>query len=175
MTYEEFYQMVEETFDHSIQTEDEISRKKVRAMLQSWYMRVYDEKAQKLCSTDEETGLIAIALDIKRICKLSDAEKIKATYEDSAFLAFQNLSREIFNKALDLSNHKIDKIGSATYEMYNRQLEEYENKIAPIFKEDYMFLKSESILDLQYLKEKDGVKNYSFRLGKYLSSNKHHF
>ena len=168
MTYQEYYATVKERFNNSVNTTDENLRTKILASLENWYQKNYADKAKDACEKSDDITLINISNDIEFICSKSDYLKVKLTYNDEAYNNSVKISRDIFS----LVRESIDKNKfTLTLEEYNnflRELEGYKENISILYKDDYDYLLSECVLDLDYLLNKGNVDSYSFRTSHYL-------
>ena len=168
MTYQEYYAIVKERFNKSINTTDENLRTKILTSLENWYQKNYADKAKEACEKNDDITLINVSNDIEFICSKSDYLKVKLTYNDETYKKSDKISRDIFS----LVKESIDKNEfTLTLEEYNKLLEElkgYKENISSFYKDDYAYLLSESVLDLEYLLNKGNVDSYSFRTSHYL-------
>ncbi len=168
MTYQEYYAMVKERFNNCVNTTDDNLRSKILTSLENWYQKNYADKALDACKKNDDITLVSISNDIEFICSKSDYLKVKLTYNDETYNKGEKISREIFS----LVRESIDKneftLTLEEYNKYLRELENYKDNISTLYKDDYAYLLSESILDLDYLLNKGKVDSFSFRTSHYL-------
>lgn len=170
MIYEEYYAIVRERFNNCIITNDDSLRSKILFSLESWYQKNYAEDAKEACEKNDDIALISISNDIEFICSKSDYLKVKLTYNDEAYNNSSKISKDIFS----LVKESIDKneftLTKEEYDDIISKLKKYKQGVSRLYKDDYDYLFSESILDLDYLLNKGNVNSFSFRTSHYLDA-----
>lgn len=174
MSYDEYYQIIENRFNNCINTKDEKLKAKIKHSLLSWYKRTYEEKAKEACTNKNDEVLISISNDIETVCSKPDYIKLKLTYKDDSYEYAKMISFQIF----EIVQKSIDKnsfdFSQEQYDNYLDILKQVESDISALYKDDYKYLLSESILDLNFLLKKGNVEEFSFRTEAYFPIETNH-
>lgn len=167
MNYEEYYDNLIKTLNNSIDAENEIIRNKIFNFLLLWYKKNYEEKIKRCFDNKDENQIVNMTKEIQNICSLSDYRKFQEIYECPQLTEISKLSNKIFNLIKDCKQRKVS-FGINDYNYFINELNKYEQTFPKIIKNRFNEIKSECMLDLQYLLKKGNVDSYSFRTYNYL-------
>ena len=105
--------------------------------------------------------------EIQNICSLSDYRKFQEIYECPQLTEISKLSNKIFNLIKECKQRKVS-FDIKDYNYFINELNKYEQTFPKIIKNRFNEIKSECMLDLQYLLKQGNVDSYSFRTYNYL-------
>lgn len=168
MTYEEYYKTIINYFHDSIFTKEEKLHNKIFITLLNWYKNNYEEKLKECFKLQKEREIISISKQIKQVCSLSDYEKIQNTYECESLVKLNELSEKIYLLAIEMSKNNQIAFNKQDYDNLINELNKIESNFPKIIEDKLKMIKSECLLDLDYLLNHGKVSVYSFRLYDYL-------
>lgn len=172
MNYDEYYNMIINIFYESIKVEDLELHNKVLDALINWYKKNYEMLLKKHFENEDEGSVVALTKEIKQVCNLNDYEKIQQIYECKQLDELNELSTKIFELIKQMKKNNNITFDQNEYkkilDKFNKIEEDFPNIIIDKFKN----IKSECLLDLEFLLKKGNVENYSFRTYNYLQLEK---
>lgn len=170
MKYDEYYDMIINIFNDSIKVTDIELRNKIFNTLITWYKENYEMLLIQYFEKEEENAIITLTKEIKQICNLNDYEKIQETYECEQLDELNELSNKIFDLVKQMEKDNNINFSKEDYEIVSNKLNKIEKEFPKIIIEKFKNIKSECLLDLEFLLNKGNVKYYSFRTNNYLKS-----
>ena len=167
MTYDEYYDEIITLFKKSISMEDKDLYNKVFNCLIVWYQKNYEEQIKKYFQDENELAIINLSKKIYYICNLSDYDKLQEIYVCDELSKLEQLSNDIFElvKKSHTTNVSFDE---GTYNSFVQAINQLEKTFPKIIINKYNTIKSECMLDLDYLLNKGNVQSYSIRTYDYL-------
>lgn len=170
MSYDEYYKMLDDYIYKSIKTTNFYLHKKIYTSILNWYDKYYKKKIKNYILEEKYSAVLSLSKQIYSVCSLSDYEKLEFTFECKELSELNALSDEIFNlvKTKIKSDITIDK---EKVDEYVNKLNELSDKIPKILENKYDYIKSECLLDIDYLIMGNKVKYYSLRTSDYLKYN----
>jgi len=168
MSYDEYYKMVIQNFDNSINSNDIQLREKILNTLIRWYQKNYEQQLIDYFKTNDEDSIVAISKEFKRVCDLNDYDKIQETYESNQLEELNRLSNQIFQLVKKINNDNSIAFNKNDYDNVIEKIKLLENDLPKIIINKFNFIKSECLLDLEYLLKNGKVQYYSIRTYDYL-------
>ncbi len=165
--YDKIYKEVYEEFQKSLNFDNDELKKKIINSFEIWFKDQYKKQLEKAIQEENYIEIDNIIQRIKKISNYDQINKLKAITIDKEYEEFKKLSEAIFRAALNKA-----KMSEDTIKKYKEKMNEYEKKINNINLDDFKLLKSECLLDLNYLLDPEHTKTYSLRLGKYIERKK---
>ncbi len=171
MTYKEYEDNIKKKFIDCVNTTDEKLRFKIIQSLENWYQENYAKDVKEAFEKKDEVALISIVSDIDNVCSKPDYVKVKLTYNDESYNLLKKISQDIFSLVKESINKNNYSMTKDQYDKCLNDLKICKQNVSSLFKDDFDYLYSESILDLDYLLNKGNVKELSFRTSHYLEEN----
>ena len=161
--YNEIYKELYEEFQKSLNFDNDELKKKIINSFEVWFKDQYKKQLEEAIQEENYLEIDNIIQRIKKISNYDQINKLKAITIDKEYEEFKKLSEAIFRAALNR-----EKMSEGTITNYKEKMNEYEKRINNINLDDFKLLKSECLLDLNYLLDPENAKAYSLRLGKYI-------
>lgn len=166
MSYEELYNSIINHFKNNIQTKDPIIHEKIYNSLISWYKSKYEERLKTDLKKDNIIDIKNIIEEINYICRLNDTDKLIEIEATNILKKIMEISNKIFQYAVDVYQKKKE-VDLSICDEYEIEINKLEKDIPELMKDRYNLIKSECILDLNYLRNKN-TNVFSFRLSNYI-------
>lgn len=167
MDYNEYYEEVIRLFENKIQSNDNNLRMKILNCLITWYKKKYENILKKKFNEHSEIGIVNITKEIKRVCDMNDYDKLQEVYECEELIELERFSDKIFLLVQE-SEEKEIVFNQDDYNNVINKLNDMEKMFPKIIINKFKKIKSECLLDLDYLLNKGQVESYSFRTYDYL-------
>ena len=170
MSYEEYYNKIINIFHNSIKTLNNELHTKIFNTLINWYKSNYEKLLLDYFEKKQENNIIMITKEIQKICDLNDYEKIQNTYQCVELDELNKISNVIFELVKQMiKNNNVD-FKQSNYEEILNKFELLEIKFPKIIFKKFEFIRSECVLDLNYLLNNGNVQAYSLRTYDYLKN-----
>lgn len=171
MSYDEYYTELIKFFHKSITIKDQDINSKIFNCLVNWYKANYEKNIIFYLNDNNQLPIINITKEIKRVCNLTDYQKLQEIYISEELNELNKISDEIFDLVKETCKNKT-KIDEVYYFKMKDKINQLENKFPKIIIDKYNLIRSECILDLEYLINNGNVEKYSLRTYDYLESMK---
>ncbi len=168
MNYDEYYNQIINLFEEKIKTKDHELHDKIFDCLNNWYKSVYEDKIKFYFEDLNELAIINATKEIIKICESNDFDKIQSTYNCRELNNLDEISSQIFDLVKKTSRNEIINFNQSDYDNYINKLKEIESSFPLIIIAQFNKIKSECLLDLNYILKRGKVNNYSFRTYDYL-------
>lgn len=170
MAYDEYYNLIIGTFKNNIKTQDVKLYYKVFNTLLKWYKDNYESDLMNFFKEKDEISIINITKEIQKICELNDYEKIQNTYQCNQLDELNKISNEIFELVKNMTKDNNVDFKESDYENFMNKFKQLEINFPKIIFNKFEFIKSECIIDLNYLLNNGNVQTYSIRTYDYLKN-----
>ena len=168
MNYDEYYNQIIKLFEEKIKTKKNELHDKILNCLNDWYRNTYENKIKFYFEDGNELAIINTTKEIIKVCESNDFDKIQSIYECDELKNLQKISNQIFDLVKKISRNDRINFNQDDYDKYINKLKEIESSFPVIIINQFNKIKSECILDLNYILNGGKVNNYSFRTYDYL-------
>lgn len=171
MKYEECYALIINNFHSKIKTSDKKLHNKIFLCLLSWYKNNYESVLKECFLNDDQPTIVRCIKEIENVCLLDDYQKVQKTYQSEKMEILNQLSNKIFELVKKLIDFGENNLHILDCEKMVNMLNDLESQIPDILIERYKFIRSECLLDLEFIKSNGNISTYSFRTHDYLKRN----